>query len=124
MPWKKQVTQMLKEGQFFIDEEHIVNERPWRGILFPHVHQVLKAGTLASCTETEAHWRGDDCEGRTLELALRPFGARFESLPTWTHAAWVCVKTAYEPDGKKNDTKRQKQHAAALVSKRTPRRTP
>jgi|GEM_PF-4294864 len=51
MPWKKQVTRMVQDGQLFIDEEHIVNERPWRGILVPHIHQVLESGVLASCTE-------------------------------------------------------------------------
>ena len=25
--------------------------------------------------ESEAHWRGDDCEGRPLKPALRPLGA-------------------------------------------------
>jgi len=99
---------MLQENRYFIDEEHIVEERPWRGILVPHVHQALAQGRLTSCTASEALWRGRDSEGRILELALRPFSNDFESLPYWEHAGWVCVKTAYIPDGKKNDDKRRK----------------
>jgi hypothetical protein len=122
MPWSERVSKMLLEERFFIDEQHIVLERPWRGILVPHVHQVLRHGRLYSCDAHEAIWRGEDSEGRTLELALRPFSEDFDSLPTWEHAAWVCIKTAYIPDGKKNDEKRKKRFEETRTPKRARRK--
>jgi hypothetical protein len=115
------VTRLIGEGRFFIDERHIVEERPWRGILVPHVLLVLRSGVLHACEDHEAHWRGKDQDGRLLELALRPFDEDFKSLPTWAHSEWVGIKTAYVPDGKGSDLKRKLKFEKA-VSKRKPRR--
>lgn len=97
------ILDLIQRGHYTISRQHIEHQRPWRGITGPHVKQALLTGMLMRCEQNHAILRGNDIDGRILELPVRPVSAAFRLCETWADADSVHVMTAYIPDGHTNE---------------------